>query len=185
MIEDARAAEKAKYQHVYATEKYRMGGLRRKDSVATLRKLPGRGSLLDVSCGRGDMMAEAKRLGFKPVWGTEYVQELLSERVIYAAVHHLPFESDLFDVVTMWDVMEHLIPGDDEAACRELGRVAVRHVLISTHNRPSMHGGWDLHINKRPYPEWDRLFRSWFPGSVTWIKRDDQESNSQCWRIDL
>jgi hypothetical protein len=90
----------------------------------------------------------------------------------------------------MLDVIEHLIPGDDERACRELGRVARRHIIVTANNRPSMrHIGEDLHINKRPHEEWDRLFRGWFaPAEVTWLKkmRHDQGTNaSAAWRIDL
>jgi hypothetical protein len=39
--------------------------------------------------------------------------------------------------------------------------------------------------NRRPYDEWDALFKRWFaPGAVTWIKGERQYV-SEAWCIDL
>lgn len=185
---DQRRAEHAKYSRAYALNpNYRMKAQRRADAVYDLGRLPVRGSYLDVACGRGEMLGEAAGLGFAPVTGTEIVADLIDgERICFAEVHALPFTDRSYDVVTMFDVIEHLIPGDDERACRELARVARRHILITANNRPSFNkAGDDLHINKRPYPEWDALFRQWFHGAtVTWIK-GPRNYVSECWRIDL
>ena len=141
---------------------------------------------LDVSCGRGEMLDAASWLGFQPVQGTEIVPALIDgKRVVYAEVHALPFADQSFDVVTMFDVIEHLIPGDDEQACRELARVARRHVILTANNRPSFNAGdEELHINRRPYTEWDTLFQTWFRGRVTWLN-SDRNFSSQTWRVDL
>ena len=164
----ARLAEHAKYVRCYEAENYRMGKARMSDAVRELTDLPSRGRYLDVGCGRGEMLNHAESLGFTMARGTEIVPELIDgSRVVRGEVHALPFKSDSFDVVTMFDVIEHLIPGDDELACRELARVASRHVLLSANNRPSFNlQRDDLHINKRPYEEWDALFRKWFSGKV-------------------
>lgn len=187
-IDDARAAEHAKYRRAYGLNAdYRMGKPRMADAVKDLADLPARGRYLDVSCGRGEMLAHAERLGFTDPRGTEIVPDLIDgERVVYAEVHALPFASKSFDVVTMFDVIEHLIPGDDEAACRELARVASRHVVLTANNRPSFNkAGDELHINKRPYEEWDRLFRAWFPGKVIWLSYPSRQYVSEAWRVDL
>jgi len=131
------------------------------------------------------MLVEAAKLGFEPVVGTEIVKALLSDAVKYAEVHALPFEDKSFDVVTLFDVIEHLIPGDDELACREMARVARRHIILTANNKRSRNkAGDELHINRRPYAEWDVLFRAWFPGEVTWIK-GPRSYVSEAWRIDL
>lgn len=184
-IEQARANEHAKYRRAYAMNpNYRMKAQRLEDSIRDLAALPSRGAYLDVSCGRGEMLVAAGKLGFESIMGTEIVAELLDGmRVVRAEVHALPFDDKSVDVATMFDVIEHLIPGDDEAACRELARVARRHVLLSANNRPSFNkAGDDLHINKRPYDEWDARFREWFPGSVTRLKGTRV---SPAWRVDL
>ena len=185
-ISEVRAAEHEKYGRCYEKAHYRMGARRMDDAIRDLGDLPARGSYLDVSCGRGEMLKHAYRLGFGKATGTEIVPALIDgERVVRAEVHALPFAADAFDVVSLFDVIEHLVPGDDELACRELARVADKHVLLTANNRASLnHVGDDLHINKRPYEEWDRLFRQWFhPHKIMWIRNHDYVSEG--WRIDL
>ena len=185
-IDVARAAEHEKYTRGYTAKNYRMGAARMKDAVRDLKELPCRGSYLDVSCGRGEMLVHAMTTGFEFVTGTEIVPALIDDkRVFYAEVHALPFDANSFDVASMYDVIEHLLPGDDEMACRELARVASKHVLITANNKPSInHVGDDLHINKRPYEEWDSLFRQWFkPHKVIWIR--NREYVSEGWQVDL
>ena len=133
------------------------------------------------------MLGVAWELGFAPVFGTEIVPALLKDgKIFYAEVHALPFSDRSFDVVTMIDVIEHLIPGDDELACKELRRIARHHILLSANNRQSYkHIGEELHINRRPYHEWHSLFMAWFPGTVIeWIS-GPRQSPSEWWRIDL
>lgn len=184
-LEAARLVEHAKYERCYEAESYRMGARRMADAVRELEAIPSRGRYLDVGCGCGEMLGHAEALGFTMARGTEIVPKLIDgAKVVRAEVHALPFKSDSFDVVTMFDVIEHLIPGDDELACRELARVASKHVLLSANNMVSFNlQRDDLHINKRPYEEWDMLFREWFPGNVIWLGARDYVS--ECWRIDL
>ena len=187
-----RRREREKYRWAYGHQpKYRMKGERRDDAVRDLQDvhfaLEAPGSYLDVSCGRGEMLDEAERLGFARVMGTEIVDALIDgRRVVHAWAHALPFDAGEFDVVSMFDVIEHLLPGDDEAACRELARVAKRAVLITANNKPSFNkAGQDLHINKRAYSAWDALFREWFaPGVVTRLDVD-RLYVSAAWRIDF
>jgi SAM-dependent methyltransferase len=187
-LDAARRNERRKYERIYAQRpNYRMKAERMADAVADLAALPARGAFLDVSCGRGEMLDRAERLGFDPVQGTEVVDQLVDgKRVLRAEVQALPFEADRFDVVTMFDVIEHLIPGDDRLACLELYRVARKHVLLTANNKPSNRTGVELHINRRDYREWNRLFRQWFaPGNVTWLPPGKRERISEAWRIDL
>lgn len=181
-----RKSEADFYTRVYRDPRYSMRDARRAATIADLAALPSRGAYLDVACGRREMLAAATRLGFDPVMGTEVVPELIDGReVVHAEAHALPFLDGAFSVVTLFDVIEHLVPGDDELACRELARIAGRHVLITASNKPSVWCGRDLHINKRPYEEWDRLFKGWFSGCVvTWL-RPTPRGASQRWRVDL
>lgn len=191
-IDELRAAEFVKYDRAYSTGKYRMKNARFKDAVNDLKLLPNRGSFLDVSCGYGDVLGAAKKLGFSPCVGTEINKDRLDSkrRIVYAEAHSLPFVDKEFDVVTMFDVIEHLIPGDDKLACAELFRVARKHIIISANNKPSInHIGEDLHINKRPYDTWNSLFFEWFPNcKIYWFderRNDKGKFASNTWRIDL
>jgi SAM-dependent methyltransferase len=188
---DRRLFEHAKYIRTYREQNYGMGHIRMLDAVADLGGLGTRGAYLDVGCGRGEMLGHAAVLGFNPVMGAEVVPNLVDGlRVIHGEAHALPFADDSFDVVTMFDVIEHLLPGDDELACRELLRVARRHILLTANNKPSIALGMELHINQRPYEEWDRLFNEWFgPGVRRLTSEDDsirrRQDYSPTWRVDL
>lgn len=185
--EEQRRAEFVKYDRAYTKPKYRMKRERWKDAVNDLRALPCRGSYLDVSCGNSEMLRAAERLGFGRVMGTEIVGKLLvPERVVYAEVHKLPFADKSFEVVTMFDVIEHLVRPDDEAACREMTRVASRFVVLTANNRPSLNAAGDnLHINIRTYAEWHESLKAWFaPAPVEWIK-GDRHYVSEAYKVTL
>ena len=155
-IEQARQSEILKYARAYEDAGYRLGDRRHQHIEQHLGRLP-RGSLLDVSTGRGEVLHTARDMGFTPVMGTEAVAYLCAKDrgVVHALAHDLPFPDDSFDIVTMFDVMEHLPPGDTAPACRELARAARRRVLLTVHNGPHRFKGMDLHINRRPsYTHW-------------------------------
>lgn len=183
-----RTAEHRKYHAAYELPHYAMGLGRMRDALDDLRALPEcKGSYLDVGCGRGEMLEKARQLGFGPkIKGVEVVPQLIGGDVVKGQAHKLPFKDNSFDVVTMFDVIEHLLPGDDELACKEMLRVAKKHILITANNRPShLPDGRDLHINIRPYEEWHDLFCKWFaPATVTWIK-GPRAYVSEGWRIDI
>jgi ubiquinone/menaquinone biosynthesis C-methylase UbiE len=185
---DARQAEYAKYERAYTIESYRMGGLRQQDAIRNLADLPCRGSYLDVGCGRGEMLRHAALMHFKPVCGVEVVPALVDgDRVIRAEAHALPYADQSFDVVTLFDVIEHVLPGDDELIVRELARVARRHVLITANSqRSTLPDGTELHINRRPYDEWARLFAEWFaPARLSVAPCEILYEVSPMWRVDL
>ncbi len=182
-----RLHEQEKYTRAYEAPNYKMGLKRKADAVRDLSRIPQRGAYLDVSCGKGEMLTEAEKMGFRPVQGTEIVPALIDgTRVVRAEVHALPFTDKSFDVASLLDVIEHLIPGDDRMACAELQRVARKYILITANNRDSFnHLKQQLHINKRPYQVWDSMFRQWFTGTVTWIKDARRQHVSEAWRIEL
>lgn len=180
----AQKAEIAKYDMAYSHDNYRMGASRRTAAESVLLEVGAGGGYLDVGCGRGEMLDFAAQMGFDPVCGVETCPRLLGGRVIEAPAWDLPYEDNAFEVVTLFDVIEHLLPGDDERACREMARVASRAVVLTACNRSSKVCGVELHVNRRPYEEWDRLFRQWFPGEVTWWS-GGRGIISETWRIDL
>jgi SAM-dependent methyltransferase len=184
-LTEAQHAEIKKYASAYRHPHYRMSDPRRHACVQTLAEVPWRESYLDVACGRGEMLAAARECGFARVQGTEVVPALLGGDVVAAFAWALPFSDQTFDVVSMFDVIEHLLPGDDARACAELARVARRTILLTANNLSSRDGEVELHINRRPYDEWDELFRLWFPTCrVTWL-RHRRAKLSEMWRIDL
>lgn len=157
-----RAAEIAKYQTVYQRPKYRMGAERKEASRRALLDYgAGWGRFLDVGAGRGEMLRFAAGLDFEDLRGTEVVQELLAAdgRLTYAEAHALPWEAGSFDVVTCFDVLEHLTPADVLPAMGELFRVATAVVIVSAAKDSQIIDGVEHHVSRRPLDEWRRLLQ--------------------------
>lgn len=185
-VDAKREAEAGKYRVIYDREPYLAGGPRVKETRHDLAALPCRGSILDVGCGRGEFMKIMRELGFSKVVGVDVIRSFQNDQdVFFGYAHSLPFTDKSFDVAVLFDVIEHLVPGDDELACRELARVARKHVLVSASNRVSVHQGWDMHINKRTYEEWHRLFNEWFAPAKASQLGGAEDRRSPMWRVDL
>jgi len=185
-IDDARKAEHDKYLIAYKHPNYRMGKGRMTASIAALYDLHAKGSYLDVGCGRGEMLDIAKQMGYEPVQGTEVIEPLINNdiRICFAPVYNLPFDDNSIDVVTLFDVIEHILPADTERALSELNRVAKKHILLTAANYPSKSMGIELHINIKEYTEWDACIRENMKGKVTWLPRING-CNSELWRVDI
>lgn len=179
-----RASEVERYIAAYKNPAYALGERRRKHIEQHLVRIP-KGSLLDVSTGRGEVLALAETLGFGPVAGTEAVDYLCDGiRVHKALAHDLPFADATFDTVTMFDVMEHLLPSDTGDVCRELRRVAGQRILLTVHNGPSRSNvdGRDLHINRRAsYAVWHEELAAHFERDV--IRHGAQGSISEMFEV--
>lgn len=177
-----RQSELDKYPKAYSDSGYRMGNARMQAAEADLRLLRP-GSLLDVGCGRGEVLRLAEGMGFT-VKGVEVVPALIDgERVVEGLAYALPFPDNSFDHVTMYDVMEHLLPEDSERVCRELQRVSRETVTLTVSNISHIHRGVEMHINRRPYADWDADFRRWFAGEVEWVRGRNDISDT--WRVRL
>lgn len=154
-----------------------------------LKQLPVRGDFLDMGTGRGELLDIAKALGYGPViMGTETVPALIdNKRVVEGYAHSLPFEDKQFRISACIDVLEHILPGDDEAAVKNLARVTREYLLISANNRPSKawHEGEDLHINIRPYEEWQMLILQWSGGASIKQYRKWPGCSSAMWLVRL
>lgn len=73
------------------------------------------GRILDVGCSTGDFLSHAKSKDWE-VYGSELAEHTaqIAQRRLNCEVRHGTFESsnfeaDFFDIVTMWDVVEHVL----------------------------------------------------------------------------
>lgn len=181
-----REAEIDRYRAVYADDpEYRMKGVREglvKDLIERYVIAAKYTSMLDVGCGRGEVVDWMRAKGVN-CWGIDPAAPR-HDYVVAQPATDIPFADDKFEVVTMFDVIEHLPVGDDMEACAELARVAQRRIILNASNRSAMHPvHGELHINRRPYDEWDRLFREWYKGSAVSLVSRHWKGFS--WVIDL
>jgi 2-polyprenyl-3-methyl-5-hydroxy-6-metoxy-1,4-benzoquinol methylase len=102
------------------------------------------GRLLDMGCGDGSFLATAKLRGWE-VSGIEVTevaarraQAKVGEERIFQTLEAAQYPNSYFDVVTLWDVIEHL--PDPVGALRQLVRLLCPggQVVISTPNASSL-----------------------------------------------
>jgi 2-polyprenyl-3-methyl-5-hydroxy-6-metoxy-1,4-benzoquinol methylase len=80
-----------------------------------VKKVCKHGRLLDLGCARGTFLSEMKRYGNWDVAGVEpdhqaakYARDELGLDVFHGELADANFANNQFDVVTMWDVLEHI-----------------------------------------------------------------------------
>jgi len=181
-VSQARQSEIARYERAYHFPDYRLGDRRREHITRHLSRIPT-GSLLDVSTGRGEVLRLARDIGHAPVQGTEAVSYLCNDTdIAHAFAHALPFAPRSFDTVTMFDVMEHLLPEDTAPVCKELARVARHRVLLTVHNGSHRYRGEELHINRRAsYTAWHQELTAHFGCAV--IHHGNEGSISEMFEV--
>jgi ubiquinone/menaquinone biosynthesis C-methylase UbiE len=110
-------------------------------------------SILDVGCGRGEILRHCARLGAN-AYGIDYAEVAvrMSQRVIrsfdsemraktavmQADAKRLPFPDEAFDRVLMFDVVEHLHPWELHAAMLEVHRVLKPDGRFIVHTAPNV-----------------------------------------------
>jgi len=106
------------YFHGDAYDNYTFENVRRKflGKISFVKKFhKGEGRLLDVGCALGFSVKIAQDEGFDAFgvdlskYAVSEARKLVGDRVLCADVEtEIPFASRYFDVVTAWDVLEHL-----------------------------------------------------------------------------
>lgn len=182
--ESTRERELSKYAMAYKEEDYGMSKERYDGISQLLADIPRshRYRYLDVSTGRGETMQLAHEHGFKDVWGTETVDELIKDHMIKGILPNLEFSDKSFDVVSLFEVIEHLVPEDVPLALGELTRLAIHHILISAAVYDCYIGGVNLHPSARSVEKWQELFEKVWGSKV---RRVGNLGSSPVWRVDL
>lgn len=176
---NAREFEAQKYVIAYRDSDYRMGKTRKVDVHRVLAGLMP-GTLLDVGTGRGETLTIAKGYGHE-AQGTEVVSYLLKPPAIrYAQAHSLPFADSSFDHVTCFDVLEHLLEEDIEAALLEFKRVARRTVTVSACDRSHVYKGVELHVSAMPFDAWHDLITNTWGGG---FRNGNAGKHSGLWQL--
>jgi SAM-dependent methyltransferase len=124
--------------------------------------------MLDIGCGEGYYVRDAMDEGINAYGidiSTHTLENALAEvkdRITFGSITEIPFADEEFDVMTAFDVIEHIHPKDTLNMIEEIRRVLKPDgiVIITTPN--SNFGSWvfDLtHINVRPPKFWKLIFQ--------------------------
>jgi SAM-dependent methyltransferase len=102
--------------------------LKLRSRVKTVTRLARGGRLLDLGCGSGGFLREMQRLSGWQVQGIEvnkdmatFARDRLGLEVREGTLEEARLSDSYFDVVTMWDVLEHL--SDPLATLQEIHRI--------------------------------------------------------------
>ncbi|WP_266369290.1 class I SAM-dependent methyltransferase [Tellurirhabdus rosea] len=127
-----------------------------KQKVSLIDSLqPGRGQLLDVGCGSGYFLAEAKEAGWQ-VSGMEPDEQARAQAIqrtghtIAPSLPELPVKSP-FDVVTLWHVLEHIHALEDTLQWFKAHIRTGGHLVIAVPNYES----WDAKAYRREWAAFD------------------------------
>ncbi len=176
-----RSSEVAKYVTCYLKSSYRMGRRRVQRAREDIQSIPEGSTYLDVGCGRGETLEMASQRGLIP-FGVEIVPELCDGVVVVRSdITDLPFDD--FDYVSCYDVLEHLVTSDVDAALNELFRVAGKVLFITTNNKRSHIGELELHLTRKPREWWEEEF-----SKRGYSKIEHCTFETECdwhWRIEL
>jgi len=76
---------------------------------------PGKGRILDVGCAAGFFLNVAKQDGWEAIgvepsqWMSEWGRQRFGVEIVNGILREANFPEESFDVVTMWDVLEHTL----------------------------------------------------------------------------
>jgi len=117
-----------------AEEKHFWFQIRRKWIFDILRKfIAPPAQVLEVGCGTGNVSSFLSHKGYH-VTGCEYYREAIERawpgfRIVQGDANNLPFDDNLFDIVGLFDVIEHF--EDDVTPLREAARVCRKGGIVA------------------------------------------------------
>lgn len=156
-----------------------------------LRLIPPGGSLLEIGARNGYMTRSLAR-GRDELVALDLKRpsiDLPGVTCVAGDARALAFEAGRFDVVLAAEVLEHIPPADLARACRELVRVARRHVVIGVPYAQDLrvartrcaHCGVINpaygHVNRFVLEDLERLFHPLRPADVEHVGRTRERTN--------
>lgn len=125
-------------------------------------------TVLDVGCGKGSLVLWLRRLGTEAYgadisdYALKNAHMLIKKYLSAADVLNLPFESNHFELITTFDVLEHIPEEDLPQAIKECQRVAKRWVLHKIYGTTCFEQRFPVkdptHVTIKPHRWWRELF---------------------------
>nr|MBC7244123.1 class I SAM-dependent methyltransferase [Chloroflexota bacterium] len=103
--------------------------------LKTIERFANKGKLLDIGCATGFFLDLARTRGWEVVgsevstFAAQYARDRFGLDVHEGSLRELHFAAETFDVVTMWDVIEHV--ADPMGDLREVWRILRKGGLLS------------------------------------------------------
>lgn len=151
------------YNSEYYSERINKSKKHMMKYIKFLRKGSSSVNLLDVGCGEGYYVRDALEEGIDAYgidtssYAVENALDEVKDRISFGSITEIPFGDEEFDVMTAFDVIEHIHPKDTLDAVAEIRRVLKPDGIIIITTPSSNFGDWvsDLtHINVRPPKFW-------------------------------
>jgi SAM-dependent methyltransferase len=163
-----------KFHDAYNAEYYseNMTNKSKKHMMKYMKFLRKRSSLkmLDVGCGQGYYVRDAIEEGINAygidtsTHAFEHPLAEVKDRITFGSIIEIPYGDEEFDVMTAFDVIEHIHPKDTLGMVEEIRRVLKPNGIIIITTPSSNFGNWvfDLtHINVRPPRFWKLIFEEY------------------------
>jgi hypothetical protein len=127
------------------------------------------GPIMDLGCGRGDTVRYMRSLNIK----ADGVDQVSIDEGMSVADITKPFDLSGYNSIVCFDVIEHIPEEQIEGLLENMSKV--KRQAFTIHNgsscmeRKAWHGvkdknliGTELHVNRRPFKEWDKILSKWF-----------------------
>ena len=149
-------------------------------------------SLCDVGCGAGEFINLCYEKGVKECYGVDIITVELdilnpkNHNVTYipSAASEIDLPDNSVDIVTSFEVLEHVHPEEVDAALQNLFRISNKYVCLSITHRLSgkaSQNGDKLHLTVEPWGWWETKFNQY--GSLVELMKPDPfpgQNNSCC-----
>ena len=151
------------YNAEYYSERTRKSKKHMMKYLKFLRKRSSSLKMLDVGCGEGHYVRDAIEEGIDAYgidvssYALENALAEVKDRITFGSITKIPFGDEEFDLMTAFDVIEHIHPKDTLNAIAEIRRVLKPDGIVIITTPSSNFGAWvsDLtHINVRPPKFW-------------------------------
>ena len=116
-----------------------------------------RGPLIDLGCGRGHTVLKLKELGFDAA-GIDIIE--LDNEMLRGSIVEPVVGIEFFNSCICMDVIEHIEDEDLVGLFENMAKT--KRQAFSIANFGSMHRGVELHINRKPFSEWETIIKKYF-----------------------
>jgi len=161
------------YQHGYNGANKPVGGR----FFYELNKKITYSKMLDIGCSRGQIVERAGKREGTTACGIDVAETAVNDAknrgldCVCASVMKIPFEDSAFDLVTCFDMLEHLVEEDVPKSLTEIGRVSSRYIALqvaTTHSKnkqPHLIKTEGIHATLWPFEKWVDVIKLMIPST--------------------